>query len=70
MVTAPPSLLWKGSGMSTLRLLGHSSTAPMITASPITDSAVTTIRAANWLSGAGRWWECRCVCATPECYWR
>ena len=52
VVTAPPAPFWKGSGMSTLLPLGHSSTAPMTTARPITASATTTMRAANGLNGA------------------
>ncbi len=53
VVTAPPAPFWKGSGMSTLLPFGHSSTAPMTTARPITASATTTTRAAHGLSGAG-----------------
>ena len=64
VVTAPPWLFWNGRGMSTFEPLGHSSTAPMTVARPITASATTTIRAASGLSGAGPVCECECVTRT------
>ena len=64
VLTAPPEPFWNGSGMSTLWLLGHSRTAPMTTARPITARMIATILAASGLSGAGPVCECECECVT------
>ena len=53
MLTAPPVAFWNGIGMSTCCRLGHSSTAPAITATPIAASSPTTIRAGSGPSGDG-----------------
>jgi hypothetical protein len=73
VLTAPPVALWNGSGMSTFRLLGHSNTAPTITARPmIVSNPITTLAAIGPIVTSE--FACPCVCATPHrvCrdYWR
>ena len=68
VVTEPPCAFWNGSGMSTSDREGHSTTAPMATATPIRASTATTMRAASGLSGAGPLAECWWEWATG--YWR
>jgi hypothetical protein len=47
VLTAPPDAFWNGIGMSTCCRLGHSHTAPAITATPIAASSPTMILAGN-----------------------
>ena len=64
VVTAPPDAFWNGIGMSTCWRLGHSNTAPAITATPMATSSPTTILAGSGPSGDGpddKLCECECV---------
>src|SRR6516162_120519 len=53
MLAEPPDAFWNGIGMSTCWRLGHSSTAPASTATPIATSSPTTILAGSGSSGDG-----------------